>query len=244
MIDGHKTPQPDWWTYSGVVLRESIHIALTYAALNGLSVCGCDIQNTYLQAPASEKHYIICGPAFGFENQGKRAIIVYALYGGKSDGSDYWCHVRKVMEEMDFESYKADPDVWLRPATQADGSEYYQYILLYMDDILAIMEEPEKFLRKELGARFTLKEKSIGLPLQYLGNKVSQVTLQNGVTCWSFSSSQYIQNAVNNVENYLLKQGEKKLPRTKSPWPSNYRPEIDVSPVLSPGLASYYQSLI
>ena len=56
--------------------------------------------------------------------------------------------------------------------------------------------------------------------------------------------SQYIQNAVNNVENYLLKQGEKQLPRTKSPWPSNYCPEIDVSPVLSPGLASYYQSLI
>ena len=78
-----------------------------------------------------------------------------------------------------------------------------------MDDILAIMEEPEKFLRKELGARFTLKEKLISPPSQYLGNKVSQVTLANGVTCWSFSLLQYIQNAVNNVENYLLKQGEK-----------------------------------
>ena len=56
--------------------HESIRIALTYAALNGLLVCGCDIQNAYLQAPASEKHYIICGPEFGLENQGKRAIII------------------------------------------------------------------------------------------------------------------------------------------------------------------------
>ena len=52
--DGHKTPQPDWSTYAGVVSHESICIALTYATLNGLPVCGCDIQNAYLQEPASE----------------------------------------------------------------------------------------------------------------------------------------------------------------------------------------------
>ena len=242
--DGHKTPQPDWSTYAGVVSRESVRIALTYASLNGLPVCGCDIQNAYLQAPTSEKHYIICGPEFGIENEGKRAIIVRALYGGKSAGSDYWHHVRKAMEEMGFSSCKADPDVWQRPATRDDGTEYWQFVLVYTDDILAIMEEPERFLRRELGIWFTIKEKSIGPPSQYLGNKVSQVTLENGVQCWCFSSSQYIQNSIQNVEDYLLKQGEKGLPRAKSPWPSNYRPEIDVSPELSPNKASYYQSLI
>ena len=107
-----------------------------------------------------------------------------------------------------------------------------------------LWKSQRNFYAKNLAQGLLSRKKSIGPPLQYLGNKVSQVTLANGVTCWSFSSSQYIQNAVNNVENYLLKQGEKKLPHTKSPWPSNYRPEIDVSPVLSPGLASYYQSLI
>ena len=76
MKDGHKTPQPDWSTYAGVVSRESIRIPLTYAALNGLPVCGCDIQNAYLQESASEKCYIICGPEFGLENQGKCAIII------------------------------------------------------------------------------------------------------------------------------------------------------------------------
>ena len=147
------------------------------------------------------------------------------------------------MEEMGFGSCKADPDVWFRPAIHADVLEYYQYVLLYTDGILAIMEKSEKFLCKELGTRFTLKEKTIGPPLQYLGNKVSQVTLRNGVTCWSFSLSKYIQNTVNNVENYLLKQ-EEKLPCTKSIWLGNHCPKIDVSSVLSPALASYYQSLI
>lgn len=220
--DGHKTPQPEWSTYAGVVSRESIRIALTYAALNGLPVCGCDIQNAYLQAPTTEKHYIICGPEFGLENAGKRAIIVQALYGGKSAGADYWRHVRKAMDDMNFKSCQADPDVWYRPGTRDDGTEYWEYVLLYTDDVLAIMTDPEKFIREELDEKFTVKPKSIGPPTQYLGNKVSEVTMENGVRCWSFSSSQYIQNAVNNVESYLSKSGESLPSRTKSPWPSNY----------------------
>jgi hypothetical protein len=52
------------------------------------------------------------------------------------------------------------------------------------------MEEPEKFIREELGHHFKVKENSIvGPPTQYLGNKVSEVTMENGVKCWSFSSS-------------------------------------------------------
>jgi len=242
--DGHKTPEPDWSTFAGVASRESVRIALTYAALNDLPVCACDIQNAYLQTPSSEKHYVICGPEFGLENVGKYAIIVRALYGGKSAGADYWRHVRSAMEEMGFSSCKADPDVWLRPALKSNGIEYYQYVLLYTDDILAVMEEPERFLREELGKRFTLKEKSIGPPDQYLGNKVSLVTLENGAKCWSFSSSQYVQAAVKNVEDYRKRADLGPLLKTKSPWPTNYRPESDITPELTPKKASYYQSLI
>ena len=36
--DGHKTPEPEWSTYAGFVSRDSVRIALTYAALNGLIV--------------------------------------------------------------------------------------------------------------------------------------------------------------------------------------------------------------
>ena len=87
-----------------------------------------------------------------------------ALYGGKSAGADYWRHVHKSMEEMGFQSCKADPDVWLRASSKSDGTDYYQYMLLYTDDILAIKEEPKHFVREELGKQFTIKEKSIGSP--------------------------------------------------------------------------------
>ena len=59
-----------------------------YAALNGLSIATGDVKSAYLQAPSSERHYIICDDSFPIDWQGKIAIIKRALYGGKTAGSD------------------------------------------------------------------------------------------------------------------------------------------------------------
>jgi hypothetical protein len=77
-----------------------------------------DIRNAYLQAPSSQKHYIICRPEFGLENQGKKALITRALYGRKSAGKDFRNHLRACMRYLNFESCLADPDVkdiWPKP---------------------------------------------------------------------------------------------------------------------------------
>ena len=86
--DDHRTPEPKWSTFAGVVSRESVRIALAHSALNELPVCVCDMQNAYLQALTSEKHYVVCGPECGLENVDKHAIIVRALNGEKSAGAD------------------------------------------------------------------------------------------------------------------------------------------------------------
>ena len=99
MKDGHRTPDPASSSYAGVVSRESVRIALTYAALHNISVCAADIRNAYLSAPSSEKHYVICGPEFGDQHQGCVALIRPALYGGKAAGRDYWHYLRKVMHD-------------------------------------------------------------------------------------------------------------------------------------------------
>ena len=91
--NGHLTRDPETSNFAGVVSRESIRILLTYAALNGLNAWAADIKSAYLQAPTSEKHFIICGPEFGPEREGCVAVITRALYGGKSAGSDYWKHM-------------------------------------------------------------------------------------------------------------------------------------------------------
>ena len=48
VLDGHRTPDPIGSTYVGIVSRESVKIAFTYAALNQLDVCALDIMNAYL----------------------------------------------------------------------------------------------------------------------------------------------------------------------------------------------------
>lgn len=250
VLDGHKTPDPVQSTFAGVVSRESVRIAFTYAALNGLDICAADIRNAYLQAPSSSKDYVVCGPEFGLENVGRVALIHRALYGGKSAGADFRNHLRSCMRHLGFASCPADPDVWMRPAKKADGSEHYEYILLYTDDALCVAEMPEKVLRRELGRYFELKEESIGPPKIYLGGHVRKVQLENGVSCWAFSSSQYVQAAVKNVEEYLAERHAKgdtkyKLPtKAETPMTTSYRPELDVSPELAPSEAAYYQSLI
>ena len=118
---GHRTPDPTTSAYAGVVSRESVRVALTYAALMNLNVMAAYIQNAYLQAPLSEKDCIICGPEFGLENVGKVALIKRALYGGKVAGRGFWHHLRSCMDFKGFDSCRGDPDVWRRSATKENG---------------------------------------------------------------------------------------------------------------------------
>ena len=93
VANGANTPNLTSSAYAGVVSRESIRIAFTLAALNGLNVMTADIQNTYLQAPISEKYWTICGPEFGPELQGCKANIVRALYVTKCTGKGFRNHL-------------------------------------------------------------------------------------------------------------------------------------------------------
>ena len=247
VLDRHQQSDPKGSTYAGVVSRESVWIAFTYAALNELDVCAANIRNTYLQAPSSCKDYMIWGPEFGLENVGWVVLIHWALYGGKSAGRDFWNHLRGCMWHIRFKSCPADPDVWMRLVKHSDGCEYYEYVLLYTDDTMVISENEESVLRNELGKYFELKEELIGPPKLYLGGHVSKVKLDNGVKCWCFSSSQYVQTAVKNVETHVAKVNDVRwqLPaKADTPLKASYHPELDENPELDATNAAYYQSLI
>jgi hypothetical protein len=199
-------------------LHDSIHIALTHAALLGLPVLGADIRNAYLQALSSEKHFIICGREFGIDNEGCVALIHCALYGGKVAGCSFWHHLCDCIGQLGFTSSCMDPDVWLRLSKQSTGEKYYEYILLYINNLLVISENADIVLRREIEQHFVLRDESIGPPSHYLGGKLCGVTLENGTKVWAFGTCQYVQSAVRNVEDHLAKSG-KKLPY-KAPIPT------------------------
>ncbi len=95
------------------------------------------------------------------------------------------------MSRIGFTSSQADSDVWFRLSTRSTGEVYYEYVLLYVDNVLVILERAESVLSKEIGKFFVLKDESIGPPTSmYLGGKLRQVELLNGVKAWAFGSSQ------------------------------------------------------
>ena len=117
-------------TYASVVSRETVRIALTMAALNDLEVKTSDVMNAFLTAPCEEKIWTVLGPEFG-PDKGKKALIVRALYGLKSAGSSFGCHMADCMQTLGYKPCKADPDLWYKPMTRPDdGFEYYAYVLL------------------------------------------------------------------------------------------------------------------
>jgi hypothetical protein len=63
--------------------------------------------------------------------------------------------------------------------------------------------------------------------------------MPNGVVAWGMSSSNYVQAAVQSVQEYLKENGDRKLNKKASdPFEATYRAEIDESPVLGPEMAN------
>jgi hypothetical protein len=242
---GHMTKAPAAVTYASVVSRETVRIALTIAALNELEVKVGDVMNAYITAPCTERIWTTLGSEFGTD-AGKRALIVRALYGLKSSGAAFRKHLGECMRLMEYSPCLADPDLWYKAATKKDGTQYYSYILCYVDDIMVIHENPMPILQS-INGFMKLKPDSIGEPDIYLGAKLKQVELDNDVFCWSLSPSKYVQEAVKNCENHINGNYEGRYEMKKlapNPFALGCDPDMDTTPELPPNEASYYQSII
>jgi hypothetical protein len=241
VANGNETETPAALTYSSVVSRDSVRIALLIASLNELEVLACDIQNAYLTADCREKIYIIAGPEFG-SLEGSIMIIRKALYGLKSSGAAFRAHLSETLYELNYLPTKADPDVWIRPAVKPDGFEYYEITLVYVDDIMSISHDP-KATMEGIQATFKLKDDKIERPENYLGAQLSQRVI-NGRECWTMTSEQYIKAAIANVETALDASGQRLPTRATTPIQAGYRPELDESAELNLSGMRYYQELI
>ncbi|MGH7954706.1 MAG: reverse transcriptase domain-containing protein [Gloeomargaritales cyanobacterium] len=240
---GHVTDPPATITYSSVVSRDSVRIAFLIAALNDLDVLAADIGNDYLNASTKEKVYTTAGKEFG-SKEGFSVLIVRALYGLKSSGAAWRAHLAQTLRDMGYIPYLADPDVWMRKCTKPDGFKYYEYLLVYVDDILCVSHKPQETMAV-LGKLYRLKDDSVQAPQRYLGATLKQ---------WRFpEDAQKVRWVVfrticeqrhKNVETELRKVDLKLPTKANTPMTSGYRPELDVSPLLDDEQANYFQNLI
>ena len=132
------------------VLRDSVRIALTIASLNSLEVSACDIGNAYLNASCREKLWTLAGPEFGSE-KGAVMIIARALHGLKSSGVA----------------------LWIKRVIKGGGTPYYKMMLIYVNDVLHLSEDPTEDMNK-LNKLYRLKD-GTGEPDRYLEGNMERV---------------------------------------------------------------------
>ena len=241
-------------TFSSVVSRDSVRLALMLASLNELSVLSADIGNAYLNAPNRERVHTVCTPIlFGPENTGRIAVITRALYGLKSAGAAWRYHFSDFIEqELGYKSTIADPDVYRKPMLKLDGTKYYSYLVVYVDDVLCISENPKRIM-DQIHEGFRLKD-GIAPPKIYLGTDVREMDIDpshatTNEKCWSLGSENYMKEAIKvasrHMEKHDIKPTLTRRTGRNTPFDNHlYRPELDESPYCSDELATVYQNLI
>ena len=240
--------------YSSVAARDSVRICLLIAALNGLDIMSTDIGNAYLNAKCKEKVHInkIGSELFGPECEGRSAIIVRALYGLASAGNSWRQTLRNtIIKELGFFPCTADPDVYMKMKTKDDGTKYYSYLIVYVDDIICTDINPKATL-SELGEIYQLKG-GIIFPDIYLGNNIRKWKYTNteGIenVCYAMGSSSYIKEAVRVAENHQkchdIKFPKSRKESSQTPFShTDYRPELESSAECNAELTQIYQNLI
>ena len=143
-----------------------------------------------------------------------------ALSGLKSSGAAFSAHLAETWHDIGLRPTRADPDVWRRPAKKADGEEYYEYIMCYIDDFLSISEDATKVLQGVQGV-FKFKDDKIVCPEVYLGAQLDTMTV-DGFEGWTMSSQNYINAAIDNVEEVLAQTDQGLLTKCGTPLKSGY----------------------
>jgi Reverse transcriptase (RNA-dependent DNA polymerase) len=197
---GHTTSPPEnIVTLASVVSRESVRIAFTLAALNGLNIESTDVSNAYLSATSREKLVTKCRPELSSSYMGRWALIVRALYGSKSAAASWRAAIVALLQELGFVMCRADNDVMFRPGFNANKMEVYEYVLVHSDNFLVVALDPKSIIDM-INGKFKIKEGSTGQPTQYLGASITKYQVEDGSWAWTMSSDQYVKASLENIK--------------------------------------------
>ena len=225
---GHVTPPSDD-SYSSVVSLEIMRLALAVGELNGLTPMVGDIGNAYLEATTKEKIYFVAGPEFG-DLQGHIMVVYKALYGLRTSGARFHERLADALRIEGFLPSLADPDLWFR-----DAGDCYEYICVWVDDLMAILKDPAAFF-EALRATHKFKLKGVGHPEYHLGGDFGRDP--DGTLYWG--SKTYVTKLLANYERLFGGPPAK----YSSPLDPHDHPELDQSPFLRESDIKVYQSLV
>ena len=204
----------------------------------------CDLENAYLNAPCHKKIWFKGGLECG-EDRGKVCVIVRSLYGLKRARAAFRAALAQLLQDLGYTSLKANPDVWIHEVVRTDRHKYYEMLFVYVDDILALSHQATESIQ-EIMAYFKAKDSSIKPPEIYLGADVAKIQTPDGKEVWLTSPHTYVKNSIFVVEQLLEEEGDGYVLKTNAhnPFPTGYKPEINVTDKLDQTMATRFMQLI
>jgi hypothetical protein len=117
------------------------------------------------------------------------------MYGLKSSGAAWHAQLSSTLYSMDFKPTLADPDVWIRAAAKPNGFEYYEYILVYVADLLIVSHDPS-IIMLTVQKEYRLKEEPTP-PKSYLGATIKEWSIPREThKVWGMNSQHNIKEAI------------------------------------------------
>jgi hypothetical protein len=116
-----------------------------------------------------------------------------------------------------------------------DAGDKYEYICVYVDDLLCMMKEPKEFMDR-LESVYQYKLKGVGPPTYHLGANY----FRDPDGTLAMGAMDYVKKILANYEHLF---GDKPRPYTQ-PMESNDHPEVDTSELLDKEDTNKYQKLI
>ena len=113
-------------------------------------------------------------------------------------GASFSASLAEKLDKMNFKYSMVDPDVWMWPAIKPNNEEYYDYILVYVDDIITI-SHCSKNIINEIESTFKFTNDITSELEINLGARLQKKSI-NRMFCWTISSIDYINVVVKNLD--------------------------------------------
>ena len=85
--------------------------------------------------------------------------------------------------------------------TKSNGQPYYEYVLVYVDDIICVSESPHVLMEQLRAVPYPLKGND-GPPTLNLGTTIGKYH-ENQYECWTMSATRYLEGALKIVEERM-----------------------------------------
>ena len=138
------------------------------------------------------------------------------------------------MTKVGFFPSRSDPDVWMK-----DKGDHYEYVVVYVDDLLYAGKDPKQYWNDVLAMGYKLK--GVGVPTYHLGATFERVNGPEKMMTWE--AVHYIQKILDQYQK-IFGEKVKNGRRIHAPLEPGDHLELDTTELCDDDERAKYMSMV